>query len=558
MKLISSNVASEKKLIVFSQIVIILYYLPYFVFGEDAHILVHDNLDSNIAWIKILLSNNALFSSPLDKIKNVFNGLSVFQLYRSYDISLLLFKCFGIYFGYVINKLIVSFIGFWGIFLLLRSHFVIELSSVYNYIRVGVALVFSLLPFWSFSATVMGLPFLLFAFLNFRNKSGGYFNFLIVVVFAFYSKFVLSGIFMLIVLSLIFLFDIFMRRSINWQFFIGLSVLSIAYVISHFPLFYGFLFSETQSHRLEFFSETTSFFSGAYQAIRLFVKGQYHAHSVHLLFVFPVAISVMIWHKSFSKTIKLIFIFIVLTSLFYGFQYNSSTRQFVDYFMSLLPIQLQRFHILHPMLWYILLAVNLSWFAKRYNKLKVLIPCFLLLQFIYVVSFHEIWMNKKEPSFKEFYSEAMFNEIKLDIDRPLGSYNVISIGLHPAVAQYNGFYTLDGYFPNYPLDYKHDFREIIKEELEKNEKIRKYFDNWGSRCYVFSSELDKVYMYGKSNTKTISTLNYNWNKFLNMNGKYILSSVRININNQPQLKHIKTYKSNDSFWNINLYEVLAK
>lgn len=42
----------------------------------------------------------------------------------------------------------------------------------------------------------------------------------------------------------------------------------------------------------------------------------------------------------------------------------------------------------------------------------------------------------------------------------------------------HGFYTVDGYSNNYPLEYKHRFREVIAAELEKNEEVRVYFDLW--------------------------------------------------------------------------------
>ena len=30
---------------------------------------------------------------------------------------------------------------------------------------------------------------------------------------------------------------------------------------------------------------------------------------------------------------------------------------------------------------------------------------------------------------------------------------------------------------------------VIAKELDKDESLRKYFDNWGNECYVFSAEL---------------------------------------------------------------------
>ena len=33
---------------------LVLYVSPLYILGENAHIRVHDNLDSNIAWYKVL------------------------------------------------------------------------------------------------------------------------------------------------------------------------------------------------------------------------------------------------------------------------------------------------------------------------------------------------------------------------------------------------------------------------------------------------------------------------------------------------------------------------
>lgn len=44
---------------------------------------------------------------------------------------------------------------------------------------------------------------------------------------------------------------------------------------------------------------------------------------------------------------------------------------------------------------------------------------------------------------------------------------MISVGIYPAAAAYNGFHCLDGYSNNYPLEYKHAFRQIMEGELDK-------------------------------------------------------------------------------------------
>ncbi|WVP27372.1 DUF6044 family protein [Bacillus licheniformis] len=48
------KLSREKRYLIFAFSVILLYVLPLYILNEDAHIRVHDNLDSNIAWYKVL------------------------------------------------------------------------------------------------------------------------------------------------------------------------------------------------------------------------------------------------------------------------------------------------------------------------------------------------------------------------------------------------------------------------------------------------------------------------------------------------------------------------
>ena len=112
-----------------------------------------------------------------------------------------------------------------------------------------------------------------------------------------------------------------------------------------------------------------------------------------------------------------------------------------------------------------------------------------------------VWLaqgiHEERISFHQFYSPELFAEIKDHIGKPQQSYRVVSLGMHPGIALYNGFYLADGYLSDYPLEYKHRFRKVIAAELAKNEDIKDYFDGWGARCYLFSAELDKRFVLTK-------------------------------------------------------------
>lgn len=539
------------KWILLSHFAIILYYLPYFFLGENSNVLIHDNLDSNIVWVKILLQNGLDFAHPMDFYDGVLGGVRVYQIYGTYDISLVIFKCFGILYGYLVNKLMIAFIGFWGMYLLLSKHFLT--SDEKRHISVGIAIVFALLPFWSFMATVQGLPFVLWAFFNLRKGQYLIYNYLVIGLFALYSSLVLSGIFLVFFLGVQFLVDSWKKKKVNLHYVIGFVVLGTGYLISHFPMICGLLTDISISHRTEIVKNSIDLKTAFHHSKRVFLEGQYHASSLHEFFVLPLVITVIFWPKMWNKHAVLLVVFIALTSLFYGFQHYEGLKPYIELLTAHLPLQLQRFHFLHPVFWYVILAIALRK-VDRYVKWGTgIVVAVLFFQLGFVVMNHELITNYEKPSFKQFYAEGTFEKIKNKIEEPLDSVKFITVGMHPAIAQYNGLKTLDGYFPNYPLKHKHSFRVIIGNELQKNESLRTYFDEWGSRCYAFSAELGKEFMNNQNDT--IKNLNFDYEHFKSMGGTHILSSTPIAESSKNGIKLMDVFHEDNQYWSIYLFKV---
>jgi len=131
--------------------------------------------------------------------------------------------------------------------------------------------------------------------------------------------------------------------------------------------------------------------------------------------------------------------------------------------------------------------------------------------------------------------------------------------MHPAVAIYNGFYTLDGYFTSYPLEYKHQFRKLIIPELEKSTTFKNYFDSWGSRCYLFVSELEKDgFTITKDKTKKIKNFPINMEVFIEMGGQYIFSAVELFNAEEKGLILENIFTNSTSSWRIYLYKTTSK
>lgn len=85
---------------------------------------------------------------------------------------------------------------------------------------------------------------------------------------------------------------------------------------------------------------------------------------------------------------------------------------------------------------------------------------------------------------------------------------------------------------------------------------RKYFDQWGGRCYIFTAELGKSYMHKKHSKKKLNNLEINTKVFKEMGGRYILSALPIKNAAQNRLSLEKVFVSDSSAWRIYLYKAL--
>ena len=118
-----------------------------------------------------------------------------------------------------------------------------------------------------------------------------------------------------------------------------------------------------------------------------------------------------------------------------------------------------------------------------------------------------VFQFKSEKSFDNYYRFSDYRIIKSLVK----DKRVMSIGLDPMIAAMNDIKVIDGYYTVYPLSYKIKFRKIIEKELEKNIKLKNYYDRWGSRVYAFYND-EKNIMLNFQSAKTLGA-NYVISKF---------------------------------------------
>ncbi|OCA87569.1 hypothetical protein A8F94_06835 [Bacillus sp. FJAT-27225] len=552
---------AKRRQIAFAMAVLAIYLMPLFILGEKAHIRVHDNLDSNLAWYKVLAESGQIFG-PLEGIipQIVNGGLSRNAFGPELSGIVWLHALLPTMAAYSLSQALARFLAFIGMYLLLKDHFIKESSR--HWIIVVTALAFALTPFWpSGMLSTLGMPLALWAFLNIRTGDKRLANWMVLLLLPLYSSFVLGFFFFLAAMGLFWLVDAFKRKTLNLNLFFAIAVMTAMFLLVEYRLVYSFLFDDEPNSRDEYFHARLSFLQAARLSVKNFFLGHTHVMTVHGLFIMAATL-IALWFVLSKKVWRKEWPFLLLLgintllSIWYAFWFYKGWLPLTEKFHFLDTFNFARFHFLRPMIIYIGFALALKILADAgiaWKKTGIFLS---VCQLLLLLSFNDEIVYRNKPSVGEFYAKEQFADIARHIGEPKEGYGVASIGLHPAIAQYNGFYTLDTYNNFYPLTYKHEFRKIIEKELDKNGTIRTYFDEWGGRCYLFTAELGKSYMFKKSSKAALRNLELNTDQFKKMGGTYIFSAVPILNANSTGLKLEKVFDSDESAWRIYLYKAI--
>ncbi|MFY4777347.1 DUF6044 family protein [Metabacillus sp. RGM 3146] len=554
------KIKNEQILIFIAFIVICLYLAPLFILRENAHIRVHDNLDSNLAWYKVLNTSGYLFGGLNGNIPQIMNGLPRNALGSELNGLVWLYSLFPTMTAYALSQTITRIIAFIGMYLLLKKHFLFD--KEWGLIRVGAALTFSLTPFWpSGMLSTLGMPLALWAFLNIRKGEREWKNFLVLTLLPFYSSFVLGFFFFLFAISILWVSDFLRGKGWNIPFLLSIAYMIMVYFIVEYRLIYSFLFSNEPNSRDQYFHARLPLWRAVRLTLKNFVLGHTHVMTVHGLIILPVtltALYIVIRKKRWEQEREFVFLFVLnfILSAWYAFWFYKGWLPLTARFHFLNTFNFARFHFLRPLVIYLGFALGLKILFNHFpQKWKPFVTACILAQIILLGTFNEEIMYHKKPSVKEFYAEDIFKKVKEHIGLPQSDYRVISLGIHPAIAQYNGFYTLDSYNNFYPLAYKFAFRRIIEKELAKNNNLQIYFDEWGGRCYIFTNELGKNYMFKKNTKKRLENLELNIDTLKEIGGRYIFSAVPIDNAEKNKLEMDGVFESPQSAWKIYLYKI---
>lgn len=531
--------------------ILLLYVAPYFVLGENAYLILADGLDSNLLWHTLLARYDLLFAAP-DAVIAPMANMPRASLGSEFFLVSWFYLIFPPYWAFAVNLLCVHVIGYVSAYLLFSKYVCADKK-----VASMAALCFALLPFWTYGGiSVSAMPLALYAFLNIRNGERKISNWLILFFIPFYSSFILSMMFFMCIPGLIWVHDVVRYKRFNAHFFTAIAMMTALYIAIDYRLLLFVIDPLFETHRNEFHKDGIGWYKAGYVTAKNFFIGQYHANPLHLFFIMPAGVMAFLvtffLQRKIHMPLFLCFFIVGVTALIYGFWEWHGMNVLKDNFFLFRAIQFDRFHFLQPLLWACVFAFSLRVFWARGRIGKAMFYGLVIAQIGYCFYGSDmVKQYRKAPvSFASFYAVEQMQEIQNFIDRPLDEYRVLSVGMHPSIALYNGFYTADFYLANYPAAYKHDFRKVIASELEKDQTLKKYFDNWGSRAYVFSHENGRDFTPSKDPRKTLKDFDINIQAARNLGAEYVLSKYKID---NTKMRLMRVFEHEKSAWVIYLY-----
>lgn len=561
-----SNVASalDRRLLAGALALVALYLAPLVVMGEDAYVLIHDNLDSNVLWYRILADSGLIFAPNEAIIPNLLGGVPRSAFGSEWNLQLWLYVVLPPFAAYVVNQSAMRLAAFAGMLLLLRGHVLRDEDRTMPALAIGCALCFALLPFWpSGGLSIAGQPLALYALLNIRRGGARAGDWAIVALLPFYSYLVVASFFFMLVLCVFAVGDSIRAGRPNARFLAALVLHGVLLLAVDYRLILSALSGEAfVSHRSEFVPVLTAG-SEAWAAFgRLLLDGQYHAASRHFPVIASAALAACVLsfrRRESLRPLAACLLGVLGIAAYYGL-YRWQGFAAVRSLLSLgVGFNADRFYTLLPMLTVVTFALALQVISSRLGHGRSFAHAFMALQVV-VLFLHSDFVEERFDhgiSFRAFFAREQFAAIEQEIGLPLASYRVASVGLHPSIAQYNGFHTVDGYFPNFPLRHKHALRSVMRHELAKAPALARYYDEWGSRAYVFSSELGRNYLGRSSRATVFRDLELDPHALMELDVRFVFAAAEIAFPERSGLIPRGVFEHPESAWSVYLYELSA-
>lgn len=551
-----------------------------FGYGEKSYIGVHDNMDLFLAQFRMLQNTGTFWRHGVEA--PFLGGISRDDLPSELSLYSVLYMIFPTYTAYVLGILGKILIGMLS-FRLLAKELYPDRYMLYRPIVYMSGFAYGILwVFPAFGFAFASIPLCVYLLVKIYRREGKRWYWWYAALFAYplVSYFSYHGIFILGYLVIAAVWLSIRDRKPAWRLWLGTAVLALGYAVCEYRLFGQMLFSDEVTIRSTMVNPSLSAAEILREIVTVWREGIFHADGVHGKVVLPVCVLYFLvqngrylwkrsWRGIFHDPFNLVMLFLVFNSVVYGLYDCGPLRSFVETLVP--PLQGWQFNrtvFFNPFLWYAALFLVLT---RLYDKggwqmrIADLIVCIAVLVVIltpnryndlYATCRNRLYEHIRgtevdELDYEQFYAQALFREIKEDIGYA-GEWSA-AYGLHPAVLEYNGIATLDGYLGFYPQQYKEDFRKIIAPALERVEETRIYYDDWGARAYLYSGTDLSIVSATKTVYATDRDIYIDTEAFRGLGGRYIFSRIALDNAADKQLSLVGSYTAADESVTIYVY-----
>lgn len=560
---------------------LLLMAAVFFGCGERSYIGVHDNMDLFLAQFQMLKNTDSFWKHGVDV--PFLGGVTRDNLPSELSLYSLLFMLFPTYTAYVLGLLGKILIGMFS-FRLLAGELLGEGYEKYRPAVYMTGFAYGICWFFpAFGFAFASIPLCVWLLLKIYRGQGKRWYFWYAALFAYplVSYFSYHGIFILGYLVLVILWMVCRR---DWKpavrFLAALFVLAAGFVVCEYRLFGQMLFSDEVTIRATIVNASLSLPEILQEIWQVFREGIFHADGVHGKVVLPVCLIQFVVYNglyllgkeekgNLRKPFNLLMAFILFNCVVYGLYDFEPLRSLVEKLIP--PLQGWQFNrtiFFNPFLWYAALFLVLrrlydaglwqTWFANGIVCVAVLAVILTPNRYndLYNTCYNRAYehfhgQEVDELSYEQFYAVELFEEMKADIGYD-GEW-AAAYGFHPAVLEYNGIATLDGYLGFYSQQYKEDFRKIIAPALERVEATRIYYDDWGARAYLYSGTDLSIVSATKTVYATDDRIYMDGEAFRALGGQYLFSRIRLSNAQEAGLALLGEYTARDGSMTVYAY-----
>lgn len=552
--------------------------VPHILLGRGSVFPVHDQLDESMMNYVLTARHPGAQTIP-----EMLGGINASGLAPAAALFVPLYRILPAFSAFMVSYIIVFLSGFAGMYLAVKK---LTDSSILALICGGCFCMLPVYPIYGLSQ--MGLPLLLYAYLCLREGKRVKTAIALTVFFGLTSHLVCTGYAVLGLWLLGLLWDLLHGKKGGYS-IAGFGALLATFLMTNYRLFAELLLGQGSyvSHRAELVNGDMPFWETAWN---VFLNSAQHAPSYHKMLILPIAAGLLVsgclYRKLCAEARETYWralagmAMLAGIAVFYGIckwapvvDWKNSVGGFLHYF------QAERFYWLYPAGWYLELALVFGIWRRQLCRVeqsrrqtaasgRLLLSCLALTAVviphgIIVLRNSCFYMNVSQYingpgvtgyiSWESFYAEDLMAQLEESIGRDMGSYRVAHLGISPSPSLMHGFYTADGYSNNYPLAYKHAFRQVIGAELDKNRECEVYFDTWGSRCYLFNAQTGNYWLLKKGNGVQYEGLEFDMEALKDLGCEYLFSGGEILDAERMGLTPMGYFETEDSYWGIWLY-----